>query len=515
MRKNICLVIVGVLILSGCSDFLDRNPKSELSPKSYFQDKAEMSNWNAGIYDAFQSALSQKQVLYGDVRSDNVHTTGYATSWIYTNALLPDKNECSWQPFYQAITRSNVGIENYPEIPNILESEYAPYMGQCYAMRAFMYFWGTRVWGRMPIITKSWDGSLGNIAIPRASLEEVKTQIMNDIDEAIRYFRISNTSNKIYLGLEAMYALRMEVHMWYFEYKEAIETSDYFINNKNFALATDATEWKQMFLNPEGSKEVIFAMDWSFESDKANGGWPGQLGADNTNNGFQLSREIFNEFIDRRDSGEGNDSRFANMLDTVKLYYQNGRLPLTYATYDIGSGKGVEKCTKYCGIDDTREYDSDKQVFKTYYKLLDTNLCEQKLVFSRLSNILLLRAEALNQLDRGNEALDIVNQIRERAGYLKDVNTEISANNKRDVESAILLERQLEFYGEGQRWFDLMRTGRLIEVMDPVYSARQAAGGAAITGFGKEGTKYWPINYREFESNTALYKDQNDPYNER
>ena len=134
----------------------------------------------------------------------------------------------------------------------------------------------------------------------------------------------------------------------------------------------------------------------------------------------------------------------------------------------------------------------------------------------RLANIMLLRAEALNKLNRGDEALDIVNDIRTRVGYMKDAKTEVSSvTNQAEVESIILQERQLELYGEGCRWFDLMRTGHLIEVMDPVYSARQEAAGVQVTGFGDEGTKYWPINYREFETNLALKGDQNPPYAER
>ena len=133
----------------------------------------------------------------------------------------------------------------------------------------------------------------------------------------------------------------------------------------------------------------------------------------------------------------------------------------------------------------------------------------------RVANPMLLRAEALNQLGRGDEALDIVNQIRNRSGYFRDAKTEVNVNDKTEVESLILFERQLEFYGEGQRWFDLMRTGRLVDVMDPVFSERQMKAGVTVTGFGDEGLKYWPIYYREFESNSALKGDQNYPYTER
>lgn len=129
---------------------------------------------------------------------------------------------------------------------------------------------------------------------------------------------------------------------------------------------------------------------------------------------------------------------------------------------------------------------------------------------------MLLRAEALNKLGRGPEALTIVNEIRRRVGYLRDATLDVESVNDIDqVEKVILDERQLELWGEGYRWFDLMRTGHLVEVMDPIYSQRQEDAGVTITGFGNEGTKYWPIYYKEFESNKALAGDQNPPYTER
>ena len=281
------------------------------------------------------------------------------------------------------------------------------------------------------------------------------------------------------------------------------------------SLSNGEIEWKNIFTNPSSSKEVIFAMAWDYETDGALSGWPQLLGASNTNNGYRMAEPIFNEFIDRLRSGEGSDARFWNTIDTVKVYYKASRVPLTYASYTAGV-ESVNKCIKYSNIDPEREYDSSNQVYKSYFSVMNTTDSEFSLVMMRMANIMLLRAEALNKLNRGDEALNIVNDIRTRVGYLKDAKLEVSnVNNVNEVENIILQERQLELYGEGYRWFDLMRTGHLIEVMDPIYSARQEAADVTVTGFGNEGTKYWPIYYAEFESNKALVGDQNPPYTER
>jgi hypothetical protein len=513
MKKQIFFAIILLFSLTSCNDFLDRSPLSELSPENFFKDKTEMANWNAGIYSAFQSALQRNQVIWGDCRSDNVETTGYINNNIYMNALTPTMGESNWQSIYQCITRCNTGISKYPTIPNILESEYAPYMGQAYGMRAFMYFYATRVWGRLPIVNTTWNGDLSTISTPRSSLEEVKAQILSDIDEAIKYFQITNTSSVFYLSLAAMYELRTEVYMWYHDYEKALEASDYLMRNKNYALAADPVEWKSMFETPESSKENIFAMSWNYINNGASGGWPSLMGASNTNNGYQMSQSLFEELIDRLYSGEGADARLWCTLDTVTLFYNGSRVPLSYASYYVS---GIQKCIKYSIKDPEAAYDANHQIYKSYYAVLNTTDSEIKQIFMRLSNVYYLRAEALNKLGRGEEALDIVNQLRQRVGYLRDAHNDVSsADNQEEVESLILKERQIEFYGEGKRWFDLMRTGRLINVMDPIYSQRQETAGVTVTGFGDEGTKYWPVYYREFESNKELIGDQNVPYPER
>ena len=218
-------------------------------------------------------------------------------------------------------------IESYPNIPNITENEYGPYIGQAYGIRALMYFYGIRVWGKMPLVIHSWDGDLLTSYIPRSPIEEVKKQILDDIDQAI-YFLVSDVSRKYYFNKAAAYALKTDVHMWFKEYVEAIQSSDYFMGNANFQLVQNAAEWKTMLLNPLSSKESVFNLNFEFDENEYNwwGLFLGYLGGSR----WKMSNHIFYEFVDRLRSGNGSDGRFWNTLDTVQIFYEGQRIPISY-----------------------------------------------------------------------------------------------------------------------------------------------------------------------------------------
>ena len=79
----------------------------------------------------------------------------------------------------------------------------------------------------------------------------------------------------------------------------------------------------------------------------------------------------------------------------------------------------------------------------------------------RYADVLLMYAEALNENGKTPEALVQLNKVRTRAGV--PVYTGLTQSDTREK---IYLERRFEFYLEGHRWFDLLRTGRALSTMD-------------------------------------------------
>jgi starch-binding outer membrane protein, SusD/RagB family len=107
---------------------------------------------------------------------------------------------------------------------------------------------------------------------------------------------------------------------------------------------------------------------------------------------------------------------------------------------------------------------NDVQTFTKKYmvRLIATNDSRANWKVIRYADVLLMLAEALNENGKTEEALVYLNAVHERAGL-----DDYSSLSKEDAREKIYLERRLELSFEGHRWFDLLRTGRALEVMAP------------------------------------------------
>ena len=81
----------------------------------------------------------------------------------------------------------------------------------------------------------------------------------------------------------------------------------------------------------------------------------------------------------------------------------------------------------------------------------------------RLPDIILLEAEAYAEQGNGSKAAELVNIVRDRAKLTP-------VNGSGDMKETVLKERRLELALEGERWFDLVRTGNVEKYMNNVYS---------------------------------------------
>jgi predicted HNH restriction endonuclease len=122
----------------------------------------------------------------------------------------------------------------------------------------------------------------------------------------------------------------------------------------------------------------------------------------------------------------------------------------------------------------------------------------QNYIFMRLAEILLLKAEALNETGDVNGAATLVNQIRARVDLLPT-----NATDQNSMRLAIEKERRLELAFEGYRFYDLKRTGRAIEVINSTKGATGQLLGYQLT----ENRLLWPIPQAEMDKNLNLVQN--------
>jgi hypothetical protein len=138
--------------------------------------------------------------------------------------------------------------------------------------------------------------------------------------------------------------------------------------------------------------------------------------------------------------------------------------------------------------------------------------------FIRYADVLLFKAEALIQLNRQNEALPIINQIRRRAAESTKMPLAAGASNVYKVESylsfpdkafalkALKFERRLEFGMEGPRFFDLVRWGEAEPVLNAYLAVEKVKRGFLSSAHFTAGRdEYYPIPQREIDFTGGLY----------
>ena len=114
-----------------------------------------------------------------------------------------------------------------------------------------------------------------------------------------------------------------------------------------------------------------------------------------------------------------------------------------------------------------------------------------------MASTILLQAEAENELRNLEPAKTLLKKIRNRAGLGNPVST-----SKEDLRLEIEKERRLELAFEGYRWFDLVRTGRVIEVMQSCTDVQRTYA-ARLT----ENRLIWPIPQTELDQNDLLIQN--------
>ena len=465
-------------ILTGCNKMLDQQPLSELPYDQFWQTANDAKFGNAAIYSGLQKTFSNAFIEWGDVRSDNFKAggTGETQVGIALNGLTALTPTADWTNLYSTIARANLAIKYIPNIKDALLTSTlrSNYLAQAYASRAFLYFWAVRLWGDVPVRLIPYESldSVPNLA--RSNKDSVLNNvIIPDLKKALK-LTDKNSLSTYEINQAAILSILTEVYLWQHDYINVINTTDQLIALRRYDLASQGN-YRNVF-SEGNTNENIWSLNWNYLTDGYNN-IGSRLGSTSNTSSFEI------------------DAPFKIWESAASL--GDLRRSLNYDTTLVSAG--ITVIWKFYPLDPTSGKPSVPNRIQN----------QVKLPFYRWADILLMRAEAINwALNDITNAISLVNKVRARANAkLLSASTYTSQS---DVEWAILTERQLELFAEGKRWFDLVRTNRVLDVMDPIITNRQILGHLTVTGFNDPRKILWPISRNVLNADLSL--TQNPPY---
>lgn len=198
MKKSIISIFAAATLLtaSSCSEsFLDENNKSNPTQDSYFQNATQAQTFVNGIYTNLRANTSGDGIGYGESPWINIELlVGHASTNSQSNFNLGVINHTTgtenpgfysyWQGFYEGIANANVAITRIPQI-DMNETQRSNLMGQAHFLRAYYYFFLTRLFGDIPLVTEPVDPTNDSQLRPqRTNKEEIYELIVNDLTAA-------------------------------------------------------------------------------------------------------------------------------------------------------------------------------------------------------------------------------------------------------------------------------------------------------------------------------------------
>ena len=467
------LTFLMVLFLSSCSDYLDTEPITEeatsLNNGIVIEDAAAAESRMNAVYGTFGSGYWQLDfLLAGDGQSDNAYIGAdnpaifqyEAYQMLSTNSQMRG----DWNDIYNNINTCNIVINYVDQASDLSQTRKDEMVGEASLIRALNHFQAAQLWGDCPIATtaifsissSNFEEAFNELFPVRKPIAEVYDQIIYDCLVAIE--KAPDGSNKFKANKMGAKALLAKVYatMPNPDWNKTIQYCDEVIGGGYTLMPT----FDHLFDSAhEGNNESI----WEVNGD----GWGSPIGAWNT---FMFLGTDWKKFN-------------APSHNLVQAFINNGdtqRRASTITTDNVGWADNYWSSTNY----------------PFAYKMRDTN-GNQNFYIARLADILLLKAEALASLGDVSGAMALVNQVRTRAGI-----STITATDQVEAINKVLEDRLMELAFEGDRWFDLKRMGKAVEIL----SQQRDGNGVVIPTASNinQNRLLWPIPQDKLDANPLL-----------
>lgn len=442
MKKiKIFLMAMLVISLSSCKDFLDMTPTNSAEADQAIKTPKDAAVIINGIMRSMTSSsyYGRDFLIYGDAKGGDftVFSQGRGLDGLYTfnHAANIGSNSGFWSHIYYCILQVNNLLENIEKQEALGVTGFNTTKGQALTARAMMYFDLVRLYGKVydqdknafgvPLVLKK----LTTDAQPlRATVDQNYTQIVKDLTDAAPL--LPKTKINGYINYYANKATLAKVYLYMKSYGDALAAAEEVINAPNmYTLYTNAN-WVSSWTTQYGSESIFELAMVPLENDLGNS----SLGIYHRRRshgvtaalGFFVASDYFIARLNQDAADVRKGVMAADEISSTRmgaLYKYSGNAAL------LGDGKATNTAVNIKVI--------------------------------RLSEMYLIAAEAALISDPG-KAVGYLNAIRKRAPNLAP------ATIGTITLDMILQERSKELYGEGHRFFDMMRTNQTIEFNDEI-----------------------------------------------
>ncbi|PWB22038.1 RagB/SusD family nutrient uptake outer membrane protein [Flavobacterium sp. HTF] len=468
MKKlYISFFVLSALCMSGCSDdFLDVDQTKNVpaDPEQVNSNEGATSLVD-GIYNIFLSwdmssfawngvtSIISDDADKGSDPGDTGSDKDVLDALTY-NASTPSFQSI-WDYNYAGINRCNQALEMLPKLDQVTPALKTRLAGEAKFLRAFMYFTLVKGYGGVPIVDHLSPVPISQadkeMQLTRRSVAEVYAFIEKDLADAAEALPLKSA----YSGLDvarvskgSAYALLAKVSLYQKKWQNVVDNCN---KVTGYSLVSD---YSLMF-----KKEGEFGAESIFE---ING-----IGS-TTSPGFGIG----NYTVSQAPRGAGGWGwGFNTPTEGLANAYEAGDIRKNATIIFRGT-------TLYDGRVVASTVSNPRYNYKAYSSsFYNQEFTDTNLRYLRYAEVLLMKAEALNELGQTGDAILLLNQVRHRANI-----GDTPAVSQSDVRTAIWKERRVELAFEHDRWFDLIRTGQAEAAMKADVSPQFPNGKTFVVG---------------------------------
>lgn len=468
-------VVTTTTLLVSCSkDFLEVPVQGQATTAT---DPALAQNLVTGVYNSLLageafggsggdthgiSFIAATNIMSDDADKGSTPSDQSAINEIDNFTISPSNTFVAalWNGYYTGISKSNQALValSTASLDATLKNQLT---GEVRFIRGYYYFNLVRLFGKVPKVLRvpkdAQDANDDPAFQTRASVDTIYNVIIQDLQYAVDNLPLRNKASAGHVNKGSAQTLLAKVYMYRNEWQKVFDLTQEVINSGQYSLVPDySTIWRQV---GDNSTESVFEIQtgqfnnsdfgvqgyctWQGPRVGGKGGW--------TDLGFGFctpSTSLVNAY-------EPNDVR---KNATIIFIDNSGQRKGTvlFDGFRIPSADSVQNL--YYNY---KAYHSENNQVESYLGNRDRK--QKNVHLLRYAEVLLMNAEAANELGQSGVATGLLNQVRSRAGL-----SGTTAASQTDIRNAIWKERRVELAMEHDRFFDIVRQGRAAQVMQAV-----------------------------------------------